>query len=90
MKLDAEQQNVAEVKAKEVAAVEFAAEQEYLKTLSYLSQAEQKKYKERQSMSFMHMKLPGSFLRAGPYYDAHATRCCQVASCGLARIIHVP
>lgn len=38
---------------------EFEAEQEYIKTLSYLSVEEQRKYKERQSVSFMYMKPPG-------------------------------
>ena len=38
---------------------EFEAEQEYIKTLSYLSAEEQRKYKERQSVSFMYQKPPG-------------------------------
>lgn len=38
---------------------EFNQEQEYLKTLSYLSAEEQQRYKERQSVSFMYMKPPG-------------------------------
>ncbi len=32
---------------------EFQAEQEYMRTMSYLSDAEQQKYKDRQSISFM-------------------------------------
>ena len=38
---------------------EFEAEQDYLKTLSYLSTEEQQKYKDRQSVSFMYQKPPG-------------------------------
>ncbi len=38
---------------------EFEAEQEYIKTLSMLSEDEQRKYKERQSISFLYMKPPG-------------------------------
>ena len=38
---------------------EFEAEQEYIKTLSYLSAEEQRKYKDRQSVSFMYQKPPG-------------------------------
>lgn len=38
---------------------EYEAEQEYIKTLSYLSTEEQRKYKERQSVSFMYQKPPG-------------------------------
>ena len=38
---------------------EYEAEQEYIKTLSYLSAEEQRKYKERQSVSFMYQKPPG-------------------------------
>ena len=38
---------------------EFDAEQDYLRTLSYLSEEEQRKYRERQSVSFMYQKPPG-------------------------------
>ncbi len=41
------------------AQAEFDAEQEYLKTLSYLSPEEQQKYTERQGVSFMYQKPPG-------------------------------
>ena len=39
---------------------EFQAEQEYLQTLSFLSPAEQEKYKERQGVQFLYMKPPGA------------------------------
>ena len=39
---------------------EFQAEQEYLQTLSFLSPAEQQKYKERQGVQFLYMKPPGA------------------------------
>lgn len=39
---------------------EFQAEQEYLQTLSFLSPAEQIKYKERQGVQFLYMKPPGA------------------------------
>ena len=39
---------------------EFAAEQEFLKTLSYLSPEEQQKFKDRQSVQFMYIKPPGA------------------------------
>ena len=38
---------------------EFQAEQDYMKTLSYLSPEEQRKYKERQSVSWLYQKPPG-------------------------------
>ena len=38
---------------------EFQAEQDYMKTLSYLSPEEQKIYKERQSVSWLYQKPPG-------------------------------
>ena len=38
---------------------EFQAEQDYMKTLSYLSPEEQQKYKERQSVSWLYQKPPG-------------------------------
>lgn len=41
------------------AQAEFDAEQEYLKTLSYLSPEDQQKYTERQGVSFMYQKPPG-------------------------------
>ena len=39
---------------------EFAAEQEYLQTLSYLGPEEEKRYRERQGVQFMYMKPPGA------------------------------
>ena len=39
---------------------EFQAEQEYLKTLSYLSPEEQERFKERQGVQFLYMKPPGA------------------------------
>ncbi len=36
---------------------EFEAEQAYLKTLSLLSPEEQEKYRQRQSVSFLYMKV---------------------------------
>lgn len=56
---EAEQNAIREQKAKAQAKQEFEAEQEYIKTLSYLSAEEQRKYKERQSVSFMYQKPPG-------------------------------
>ena len=38
---------------------EFDAEQEYLRTLSYLSPEDQQKYRDRQGVSFMYQKPPG-------------------------------
>ena len=38
---------------------EFEAEQDYMKTLSYLSPAEQKKHAARQAIAFMYQKPPG-------------------------------
>ena len=51
---------------------EFDAEQEYLKTLSYLSPEEQQKYTERQGVSFMYQKPPG--------YDAAMSKTAGEAS----------
>lgn len=45
---------------------EFDAEQEYIKTLSYLSPEEQQKHRDRQGVSFMYQKPPG--------YDAAMSR----------------
>jgi len=45
---------------------EFDAEQEYLKTLSYLSPEDQQNYRDRQGVSFMYQKPPG--------YDAAMSR----------------
>lgn len=56
---EAQQAHTKETKEKEQALQEFNAEQDYLKTLSYLSPEEQQRYKERQSVSFMYMKPPG-------------------------------
>ena len=38
---------------------EFEAEQDYMKTLSYLSPEEQKKHAARQAIAFMYQKPPG-------------------------------
>ena len=51
---------------------EFDAEQEYLKTLSYLSPEDQKKYTERQGVSFMYQKPPG--------YDAAMSKAAEQVS----------
>ncbi|GLI61520.1 hypothetical protein VaNZ11_003900 [Volvox africanus] len=59
-------------KAKEKAQAEFDAEQEYLKTLSYLSAEEQQRYREVQSISFMYTKPPG--LDAALVRDAEAEK----------------
>ncbi|KAL3144904.1 hypothetical protein ABBQ32_003414 [Trebouxia sp. C0010 RCD-2024] len=56
---EAEQNAIRAQKAKAEAKQEYEAEQEYIKTLSYLSAEEQRKYKERQSVSFMYQKPPG-------------------------------
>ncbi|GIL92244.1 hypothetical protein Vretimale_18467 [Volvox reticuliferus] len=56
---EAEQDKAEATKAKEKAQAEFDAEQEYLKTLSYLSAEEQQRYREVQSVSFMYTKPPG-------------------------------
>lgn len=56
---EAEQNAIKAQKDKAIAKQEYEAEQEYIKTLSYLSAEEQRKYKERQSVSFMYQKPPG-------------------------------
>lgn len=56
---EAEQNAIKAQKDKALAKQEYEAEQEYIKTLSYLSAEEQRKYKERQSVSFMYQKPPG-------------------------------
>ena len=38
---------------------EFEAEQDYIKTLSYLTEADRQKHQERQSVSWMYQKPPG-------------------------------
>ncbi len=48
---------------------EFDAEQEYLKTLSYLSPEDQQKHRDRQGVSFMYQKPPG--------YDAAMSKAAQ-------------
>ncbi len=50
---ETEQKSMADTKEKEKAKAEFDAEQEYLKTLSFLSEEQQQKYRDRQSISFM-------------------------------------
>ncbi|EFJ40353.1 hypothetical protein VOLCADRAFT_120002, partial [Volvox carteri f. nagariensis] len=69
---EAQQDKDAADKAKEKAQAEFDAEQEYLKTLSYLSAAEQQRYREVQSVSFMYTKPPG--LDAALARDAEAEK----------------
>ena len=39
---------------------EFEAEQDYIKTLSYLTEADRQKHQERQSVSWMYQKPPGA------------------------------
>lgn len=56
---EAEQKHVAEKKAKEVAKAEFDAEQEYLRSLTYLSKDQQQLYRDKQSVSFLYTKPPG-------------------------------
>ncbi|EIE24244.1 hypothetical protein COCSUDRAFT_47203 [Coccomyxa subellipsoidea C-169] len=56
---EAQQQAESDAKAKAVGKAEFDAEQEYLKTLSYLSAEDQQKYRDRQGVSFMYQKPPG-------------------------------
>ncbi|GIL54465.1 hypothetical protein Vafri_9992 [Volvox africanus] len=63
-------------KAKEKAQAEFDAEQEYLKTLSYLSAEEQQRYREVQSVSFMYTKPPG--LDAALVRDAEAEKKAEI------------
>ena len=48
---------------------EFDAEQEYLKTLSYLSAEDQQRHRDRQGVSFMYQKPPG--------YDAAMSKAAQ-------------
>ncbi|KAG2430230.1 hypothetical protein HXX76_010328 [Chlamydomonas incerta] len=67
-----EQDKVEGDKIKEKAQAEFDAEQEYLKTLSYLSADEQRRYREVQSVSFMYQKPPG--LDAALARDAEAEK----------------
>ena len=56
---EAQEQAEKDLKARAEGKAEFDAEQEYLKTLSYLSPEEQKRYTERQGVSFMYQKPPG-------------------------------
>ncbi|GFH10200.1 Cir_N domain-containing protein, partial [Haematococcus lacustris] len=58
-KWEAEQQALKEAKAKEQGMAEFEAEQEAMKTMSYLSEAQQQQYKDRASIAFMYAKPPG-------------------------------
>lgn len=71
---EAEQRHLEDERRKQLAREEFAAEQEYLKTVSMLSAEEQEKYKQRQSVSWLYMKPPG--------YDAAADKAGQVAPGG--------
>ncbi|GLC47322.1 hypothetical protein PLESTB_001219500 [Pleodorina starrii] len=69
---EAEQAKSDADRSKEKAQAEFDAEQEYLKTLSYLSAEEQQRYREVQSVSFMYTKPPG--LDAALARDAEAEK----------------
>lgn len=55
----AEQQQYESDVRKQRGQKEWAAEQEYLKTISMLSAEEQEKYKQRQSVSWLYQKPPG-------------------------------
>jgi len=55
----AEQRQYEQEVSKERGRKEWAAEQEYLKTISMLSAEEQEKYKQRQSVSWLYQKPPG-------------------------------
>ena len=69
---EAQEQAEKDAKARAEGKAEFDAEQEYLKTLSYLSPEEQKRYTERQGVSFMYQKPPG--------YDAAMSRAAEQVS----------
>ena len=56
---EAQEQAEKDAKARAEGKAEFDAEQEYLKTLSYLSPEEQQRYTDRQGVSFMYQKPPG-------------------------------
>lgn len=56
---EAEQDHLRDKKEKDQALQEFEQEQEYLKTLAYMSKEEAEKQRQRQSISFMYMKPPG-------------------------------
>eukprot|EP00891_Asterochloris_glomerata_P001293 jgi/Astpho2/1293/Aster-x0993 len=56
---EAEQAAIKAAKDKEIAKQEFEAEQDYIKTLSYLTEADRQKHQERQSVSWMYQKPPG-------------------------------
>ncbi|KAG1667241.1 hypothetical protein FOA52_009806 [Chlamydomonas sp. UWO 241] len=56
---ETEQKSMAEAKDKERGLAEFEAEQQLLQTMSYLSEEQQQRYKDRQSISFMYQKPPG-------------------------------
>ncbi|CAL8462199.1 g1730 [Coccomyxa elongata] len=66
---EAQQKAEADAKAKAIGKAEFDAEQEYLKTLSYLSPEDQQKHRDRQGVSFMYQKPPG--------YDAAMSKAAQ-------------
>ena len=61
-----EQRTIKELKDKERAQQEFDAEQEYRKTLSFLSEEQMQQHIAKQSVSFMYQKPPG--------YDAAMAR----------------
>ena len=73
---EAQEQAEKDAKARAEGKAEFDAEQEYLKTLSYLSPEEQKRYTERQGVSFMYQKPPG--------YDAAMSKAAEQV--GFSRI----
>ncbi len=58
-KYEVEQASIQAAKLNEQALAEFEAEQETMKTMSYLSEAEQQRYKDRASIAFMYAKPPG-------------------------------
>ncbi|KAF5830955.1 hypothetical protein DUNSADRAFT_13812 [Dunaliella salina] len=58
-KWEAETKAIQEQKIREQAQAEFQAEQEKMETYSLCSEAEQKRYRDRQSISFMYAKPPG-------------------------------
>ena len=59
---------------------EFDAEQEYIKTLSYLSAEEQQRQRERAGVSFMYQKPPG--------YDAAMAKTAEVGRGPPSRRLH--
>ncbi|MEW5314656.1 MAG: hypothetical protein WDW38_006132 [Sanguina aurantia] len=58
-RFDAEQKAFDDEKALEIAKAEFEAEQDMMKTMSYMSPAEQQRFKDRQAVQWLYMKPPG-------------------------------